>query len=293
MKGKLRFSLIGPGRLGQAVARRLCEAGYEIDAVIGRDLDRAGSAARFIGTVGRESTDLAAAGASDLVLLAVPDDALSSTAARLINEKFIRPDAVLVHFSGIHCADIMQTEAASTTSVGVLSIHPLQSFADPQRGYRALAGTPCAIEGSAQLLPLAERLVADLGGTPFRLTSEKKVLYHAAACITSNYLVTLVAAAEKVLAACDFSGDDARRLLGPLLQTTARNVAEVGPADALTGPIARGDAQTVSKHLAALGEQSPATKALYQFLGKMTIEVAKEKGTLTGTSAEELKRLFD
>lgn len=287
----MRFSLIGPGRVGQAVARRLREAGYELEAVVGRSLERAGEAARFIGAAGRESTELADAGDSGLVLLAVPDDALADTAGRLIGGEIIRPGTVLVHFSGIHRADVLLS-GASAARFDALSIHPLQSFADPRRGYAALAGTPCAIECAPHLAALAERIVADLGGNPFRLASRHKALYHAAACITSNYLVTLVAAAEKVLAGCDFSADESRRLLGPLLQTTARNIAEVGPSDALTGPIARGDLQTVREHLHALVEHAPAQVDLYRFLGRLTIEEGVKKGTLCDSAAEELRTLL-
>ncbi len=288
----MRFSLIGPGRLGQAVARRLREAGHEIEAVIGRDLGRAAEAARFIGSSGRETTDLGAVGGSDLVLLAVPDDALAEVAGCLLNEKRLRVDTVLVHFSGIHCADIL-LDQAGPAEAGVLSIHPLQTFADPQRGYEALPGTPCAIEGHPHLMDLAGRIVDALGGIPFHLSSDHKTLYHAAACITSNYLVTLVATAEKLLAGCGFSGEEARRLLGPLLQTTARNVAEVGPAEALTGPIARGDTQTVDKHLQALQSLAPEQEGLYSLLGRLTIEVGLEKGTLSDKAAQALRKRFD
>ncbi|NIQ93220.1 MAG: DUF2520 domain-containing protein [Desulfuromonadales bacterium] len=288
----MRFSLIGPGRLGQAVARRLYEAGHEIEAVIGRDLGRAAEAARFIGASGREATDLGAVGESELVLLAVPDDALADVAGCLLNEKLGRTDTVLVHFSGIHCADIL-LEQAGSAEAGVLSIHPLQTFADPRRGYAALPGTPCAIEGNQHLMDMAERVVEALGGIPFHLESDRKALYHAAACITSNYLVTLVATAEKLLAGCGFSGAEARRLLGPLLQTTARNVAEVGPADALTGPIARGDTQTVDKHLQALSLLAPEQGELYRLLGRLTIEVGLEKGTLSDEAAQALRKRLD
>lgn len=290
----MHLSLIGPGRLGQAVARRLCEAGYAIEAVIGRDGKRAAEAARFIGAFGRESTDFAAAAGSEVVLLAVPDDALAATAARLIDEKVVGPGSVLAHFSGIHRADILLGETdRGETGIDVLSIHPLQTFADPQRGYVALPGTPCAVEGQRRLLPLAEKIVADLGGTPFRLASEHKALYHAAACIASNYLVTLAAASEEVLAGCGLSAGETRKLLGPLLQTTAGNIAEVGPTRALTGPIARGDTRTVARHLDALSEHVPAQAELYRLLGRMTIQVGLQKGTLDAAAAQELGKLLD
>jgi len=292
-KDKMSFSLIGPGRVGQSIARRLLEAGYVAEAVVGRKQEYAADAALFIGAAGRESTDIADAGESDLVLLAVPDDVLRTVGGRLLSGKNVRPDSVLIHFSGIHCADVLTADVSGSPN-DALSIHPLQSFADRQRGYEALAGTPFAIEGSPNLLPLAERIVKDLKGIPFPLASEHKALYHAAACVTSNYLATLIASAEKMLASCDFSADEARRLLGPMLQTTARNIAEIGPAEALTGPIARGDAQTVARHLQGLdGQKKPAEAELYRFLGRLTIDVGMKKGTLSGPESEKLRKLLE
>lgn len=259
------------------------------DAVIGRDPARAEEAADFIGAAGRGSTCLGDACDSDLVLLAVPDNALGTIARQLAETQRLHPQAVLIHFSGIHPASILRDQGDSSR-FGALSIHPLQSFADPERGYRALDGVPCAIEGDEHLLALAQNIAQDLGGVAFTLKSDQKALYHAAACIASNYLVTLVDAAEKVLGACNFSADEARRLLGPLLQTTARNIAETGATAALTGPIARGDTRTVHRHLQDLDAKLPEQARLYRLLGQLTVDVAKQKGTLSATAAQELER---
>ncbi|MEJ2199390.1 MAG: DUF2520 domain-containing protein, partial [Desulfuromonadaceae bacterium] len=246
---KPRIVLIGPGRLGQAVTCLLAEAGYPIVAVISRNLERAVTAARFVGNRAAGTSDFSRAKEGDIVLLALPDDLLAETALRLRENDYLAPDAVLIHFSGLHPAAILNQ--GSAPAVGALSLHPLQTFADAVSGLRNLPGTPFAVEGDKTLLPLGYSLVEAMGGTPFRLDSEQKPLYHAAACVASNYLVTLAAASGQILAACGFSEEEALKLLLPLIHGTIRNLTTLGPQQALTGPIARGDVQTVASHLQA------------------------------------------
>lgn len=287
---KRKIVLIGPGRLGQAVTRLLGESDHDIRAVISRDVDRAVSAARFIGRPGIGTTDLAAAADGEVVLLALPDDHLESMAALLRREGHLAQGAVLIHFSGLHPAACLLGEDAPT--VEALSIHPLQTFADAVMGIQNLPGTPCTIEGTEHLMPLAKELVEDIGGTAVRIRSETKPLYHAAACVASNYLVTLVATARQILAACGFDEDEALHLLIPLLRGTGRNLAALGPERALTGPIARGDDRTVALHLKALAQQPADLQEIYRVMGTKTVEVALRKGTLDETGAKRILALL-
>lgn len=286
-----RIALVGPGRIGQAVTRLLHEAGHRIVAVLSRDQQRAVAAARFIGERQAATTDPAALADADLVLLALPDDQLGAMAARLRAEERLRPGTVLIHFSGLHPAAILLGEEGPP--LGALAIHPLQTFADAVVGVRNLPGTPCAIEGAADLLPLAEELVTDLGGRPFPVASAHKALYHAAACVASNYLVTLTNAACELLGDCGYDREAAFRLLSPLLRGTLDNLVTLGPVAALTGPISRGDIRTVAKHLQALANQDPGLQDLYRVMGQGTIKVAGEKGTLDEVGAEKLRKLLD
>jgi predicted short-subunit dehydrogenase-like oxidoreductase (DUF2520 family) len=286
---KKRMVLIGPGRAGQSVARLLHEAGHEFKAVISRDPVRAATAARFIGAPGAGTTDLSRARAGEIVLIAIPDDHIEEMAATLRREGYLAPGAILIHFSGILPAAIMQDEEGSPRA---LSIHPLQTFADAVIGVHTLPGSPFAVEGDEALLPLAEKLVSDMGGTPFRIASIRKPLYHAAACVASNYLVTIIVAARQIMSACGFSDEEAFHLLAPLLRGTGKNLAALGPEQALTGPIARGDVKTVAAHLQALTELDPELQEIYRVLGRKTVEVARKKGTLDQEKAEEILRIL-
>jgi predicted short-subunit dehydrogenase-like oxidoreductase (DUF2520 family) len=273
------------------VARLLAEAGHEIRAIIGRDGSRAAAAARFVGCPGIGTTDIARVREGELVLIALPDDQIGEMAARLRRQGNLAAGTVLVHFSGIHPAAILLGEEGPL--LHALAIHPLQSFADAVMGVRELPGSPCSVEGEEELLPLAEALVTDIGGTPFRLAAEHKALYHAAACVASNYLVTLIDTASEIMAACGFGRDDAFRLLVPLLRGTGKSLSVLGPVQALTGPIARGDLRTVRKHLQALAELPPDIREIYRVLGRRTVAVAKRRGTLEAGKAEEILALLE
>lgn len=287
---KQRIVLIGPGRLGQAVTALLAEAGHSVRAVIGRDAARALAAARFVGSRDAATTDLARAVQGNVVLLAVPDDALAATASGLRREGRLAEGAVLIHFSGLHPAAILN--AGEGPQVRALSLHPLQTFADAVAGVRNLPGTPFSVEGDEDLLAFGEQLVRDMGGSPFRIRGEQKPLYHAAACVASNYLVTLADLSGRILAGCGFAEEEAVKLLKPLLQGTIRNLTALDPPRALTGPIARGDVGTVARHLEALAELPDNVREIYRLLGRETVELALKKGSLDVERAGALRELL-
>jgi predicted short-subunit dehydrogenase-like oxidoreductase (DUF2520 family) len=286
---KRSMVLIGPGRAGQAIARLLHEAGHEFKAVISRDPVRAAAAARFIGVPGAGTTDLSRAREGELVFIAIPDDHIEEMAATLRREEYLAPGAILIHFSGILPAAILQDKEGSPRA---LSMHPLQTFADSVLGIRSLPGCPFAVEGDESLLPLAEELVSDMGGTPFRIPTNRKPLYHAAASVASNYMVTVIVVARQIMSACGFSEEEAFHLLTPLLRGTGKNLGALSPEQALTGPIARGDVTTIASHLKALTDLDPDIQEIYRVLGRKTVEVARKKGTLDREKAEEILRIL-
>ncbi len=287
---KPKLVLIGPGRLGQAVTTLLAEAGYPVAAVISRDIDRAISAARFIGNRDAGTTDFSRARDGDIVLLALPDDFLAEGALQLRQKGWLAPDAVLIHFSGRHPAAILNQ--GSATPVRAMSLHPLQTIANAVAGLRNLPGTPFSVEGEDALIPLGEALVEAMGGHPFRIRSEQKPLYHTAACVASNYLITLAATAAEIMAACGIPENESLKMLIPLLNGTGRNLITFGPEQALTGPIARGDVQTVASHLEALSKLPNELGDIYRVMGKKTVKLALQKGSLGERKAEVILELL-
>jgi len=283
---KPSVALIGPGKLGCSVARRLQDAGYPFAAVISRDLSRAQEACDFVGCEPNlASVQLSDAGKAQIILLAVPDDQLEAQAKALQSCAHLSAEQTLVHFSGLHPAALMRQK---TSASQLLSIHPLLPFANRQLAVEKLSGCPCALEGDSVALALGEQLITDIGGKPFAIASDKKALYHASACIASNYLVTLLGTARDLLGQCGIDPEQAIPLLLPLVQASLDNTGQLGPEAGLTGPIVRGDRGTVQQHLRALAEAAPELLSLYRLLGEKTLELAVKSGRLPEEQAKNL-----
>ena len=202
---------------------------------------------------------------AEVALLCVPDAAITDACAAIATA--VPPLRFVGHVSGATPLDALAP--ARERGAEVFSLHPLQTLPD---GGANLTGSACAVSGSsAAALQLAEGLAGRLGMRPFEVPEDRRAAYHAAASIASNLLVALEESAAELL---DRSGiEDARELLAPLVLRTAANWAERGP-EALTGPIARGDAATVGRHLAALRDSAPELLPLYEALANRATELA-------------------
>ena len=286
-----RFALIGPGRVGSAIARALFEKGYQPVAIIGRNSQTAREACSFIGCdVGLATTDLYAAAPAELILLAVPDDQIAAVARQIHIKQIAKPDCVLLHFSGVHPAAIMRQPQGQTF---LFSLHPLLPFADRQQAYERLNLVPYFGEGDVTAYPVAESLCNALGGQLQFISSQMKHLYHAAACLASNYLVTLIAEASSLLEECGIDPARAETCLLPLLESTVHNIATCGTKKGLTGPIVRGDLGTLTAHLQALEISPTGLLDLYCLLGSRTVLLAEGSGRLCAHEAEKIRMLFN
>lgn len=254
-------SLVGPGRAGTAVAAALVARGWDVVAVAGRSVDAA-SVARAAARFGAPARDVADAGrGADVVVVATPDTVIADAAARL--GPGLRRGALVVHLSGACTLDELHKLRLARPDVEVGSLHPLQSFPSPEVGVRRLPGSWCAVDGSASV----ERLAVALGMRPFRVEEGSRAAYHAAAVVASNHLVALVAQAARLV---ESVGVPSAALL-PLARASLDNVALLGPERALTGPVARGDVDTVRRHLEAL---PPAERRAYRALADQARRLA-------------------
>lgn len=266
------INIIGPGRLGQSLARLAMDSGqYQIGGVLARSESSAAKALDFIGAgqVCLQLTDLAAA---DLWLLAVPDSAIAEVAQQLAAAKVVKTGDVVFHASGALEAKILAPLQAQGASIA--SLHPAFSFADPVRAVATFAGTPCAIEGDAAACEMLNSFAQAIGGVPFALAEGGKVAYHAALSMAANYLVTLADLSLQTAHQAGIAPEMANRLVLGLMQQTFNNIQALGPASALTGPIARGDAATVAQHLAVL---PVSHQAAYRAMGLATVALAGER----------------
>lgn len=251
------FALVGPGRAGTTVATALVARGLRCVAIAGRAPDApstVAAAARLdaravaVTEVGRvDGID------TELVIIATPDAEIAGTAAALA--PVVAPATLVVHLSGACTLGELDKLTTARPDVFVGSLHPLQSLPSVDVGVQRLPGSWCAVDGH----PGVERLALSLGLRPFRVAPDRRVTYHAAATIASNHLVALLAQAARVAAD---AGVPAEALV-PLVRATVDNVDALGPAAALTGPVARGDADTVARHLDALpDDEQRAYRAL-------------------------------
>jgi len=285
-----RFALIGPGRVGSAITRALFENGYQPVAVIGRSLHPTREACTFIGCdISLATTDLHAANAADLLLLAVPDDQIAAVAGQL--QRIANPDrgTVLIHISGVHAAAVMRQPKSGML---LFSVHPLLPFADRRQAFERLHLAPYIGEGDEAAYPQAAALCAALGGRLESIPTAMKPRYHAAACLAANYFVTLMAEAANLLRQCGIEHSRAETLMLPLLQSTLDNVTACGTRQGLTGPIVRGDIGTLSAHLLAL-QQQPELRDLYCRLGCRTALLAQDSGRLKSDSAAAIISLLE
>ncbi len=278
-----RLGFIGAGVTGHAFARCLHGAGYPVVAVASRAFASAQALADRLDGCRALPEAQAVVDAADLVFITTPDDAIEQVAAALR----WRPGVWVVHTSGAASLDVLEPARQRGASVG--SIHPLQAFANIEQAVASISGSTFALEGDGALLACLKEMAATLEGRWVHLRTEDKVLYHAAAVMASNYLVTLTKAAEDLWERFGEGSASASRALLLLLEGTVRNLREIGLPDCLTGPIARGDVGTVRKHIAALEASAPDLLPAYRELGLLTIPIAVAKGRIGEAEAERLR----
>ena len=287
---KPTVSLIGPGRLGTALAIALDTAGYEIVSLVGRSHRKMRAAARNLDAplpllVTKE---LEKGPVGDLIIVAVPDDQIAAVGEGLARIQANRFPTVF-HTSGALSSKVFASLAANGWHTG--SIHPLASVSDPVAGVEALRNAYWCVEGDATATRVAKRLVSDLGAQSFSLKSEDKPLYHAAAVMTSGNVTALFDVALEMLERCGVSRRRGQRMLLPLLESNTLNLSRSAPEEALTGTFARGDLATVRLHLSALkGKHLDEALQLYRLLGKRSMELVKDQ--INAETAGEIDRLL-
>jgi len=289
---KSRIAIVGPGRVGQSVGKMLCVAGYPVRAVVGRDIASTRTGASFIGAELTATIHLERCCAADAVLITVPDDALCSVIEALTHID-LHPGKLLIHCSGLHTTRIFAPLEPEARDIHTLSLHPLQTFASPEAGYAALPGSFCSLQGDKFAIERGYAMAEDLGCRAFEIDAEHKIHYHAAACMVSNYVTTLIDAAAELCADISGADDIFPAAFEPLLEAAVRNSIEVGTRQALTGPIVRGDIGTLAAHVRKIQSSNPDLFPLYRVLARQTLEVALKAGRLEQHSAAQMRNILD
>jgi len=278
----LAVGLIGAGRAGTAMATALARAGHRVVAASAvSDASRSRIAASLPGVPVLQPEQVVER--ADLVLLTVPDDALAGLVAGLAATGVPLEGRLIAHASGRHGLAVLDPMVAKGALP--LALHPVMTFTGRREDVAKMAGISWGVTAPDALRPVAEVLVVEMGGEPVFIDEDKRGIYHAALASAANHLVTLVVQAADMLGAAGVP--DPPRMLGPLLTTSLENSLALGSA-ALTGPVARGDAETVAAHIAAVKATAPEALAAYLALARLTADLALAARTLTADDAERL-----
>ncbi len=267
------LAIIGAGRVGRALGRRLRELGWKIGAIVTRSDASARRAVRFIGA------GKACAGmtrqilASRVILIATPDDHIAVVAEDLarIGEEELRGRVVL-HMSGAMDSAVLTPVQQWGAKIG--SMHPLQSFSGV--AVPSLEGKVFTLEGETQAVRVARRIARALGGSPVLISGSKKLLYHAAAAMAAGHVLAVEEAATQLLLSLGMKRSEAIRALLPLSRQVLENFERLGPRAAWTGPLSRGDHKVVRAHLNALRESPNEFMDAYEALNRLAARVLSQ-----------------
>jgi predicted short-subunit dehydrogenase-like oxidoreductase (DUF2520 family) len=263
MAVKPRIAIVGPGRLGSALALELRRAGYLISEIVSGDSRASHRKARALASKVQATWNATGARLdADVIWFCVPDREIARAAGRLA-EVVDWQGKTGLHSSGALASDELRRLRARGAAVA--SVHPLMTFV--AGSVPSLQGMPFALEGDPSALRVARRIVRDLGAEAFSISKNRKMVYHAWGAFASPLLIALLVTAEKVARSAGLSNQEARRRMLPIVRQTLANYAKLGPAGAFSGPIVRGDAQVVRQHLKEL-KQVPEARAVYLALAR-------------------------
>lgn len=287
--GKDTVAILGLGKVGTAIGYLLKRVGYPVVAVASRSPSSLNQGVAYTG--GKPCARFSdAASLAECIFITTTDDAIVSTCETITKEGAVKQGQKVIHMSGAGGLDLLH--AARAAGASVASIHPLQSFADVEGAINNIPGSTFGITTQDPIMDWAIQVVKDLGGISFFIREEDKPLYHAAACMASNYLTTLLSAVEDIYQFLGLSQEVAVQAFWPLVRGTLRNIEMKGTVSALTGPVSRGDIGTIRKHLQAFQDKLPTYLHAYCVMGILAADLGLKKKTLSEEDAEAIKKLL-
>ncbi|MBP1917861.1 putative short-subunit dehydrogenase-like oxidoreductase (DUF2520 family) [Youngiibacter multivorans] len=260
----LEIGFIGAGKVGKALGLYFKAHGLNVSGFCSRTEKSAVEAAVLTSSIAyrtlRELAD-----SSDIIFITVPDQALAEVdreAALMLDGYEVKPETFWFHVSGAHSSKILEGIRKAGCETG--SMHPLQSFGEPYGSAERLERSWFTLEGTDKAVLIAQSLLDKTNGKHFRIEAENKPLFHAGASVVSNFMVTLLESGISLFEAAGMDRADIFQAIEPLIESALSNIREKGTIDALTGPIVRGDYDTVSVHLKAIGDKMPSELEFYR-----------------------------
>lgn len=286
----MRLGFIGAGKVGTALGIYFKEKGFDISGYYSRTKDSCIQSA--IRTESHYYSNLQQlVEASDILFITTSDDQIENVAKQLCEAYCLKPGKLIIHTSGALPSTIIDTVKAF--GCFTYSMHPLQAFANVDKSVSDLSNTYFCIEGDEEKISILEDILLTCKNAYFKVSPEQKTLYHASACMLSNYMVTLIHNSLIFLESTQLDTSTAFKAMLPLVNSTIQNVLELGTKGALTGPISRGDIATVKKQFEAISSFSKDQLALYSCMSKETLKLAMLTTLKDNPTADKLAQLIE
>lgn len=286
----LKVNFIGCGRLGKTLAFLLKQTGQvKIQHIVNKNYVNAEKAAAFIGE-GRACQNIKQLEPADIYFITTPDHVISNLCNDLLQHNKLNKNNIVVHCSGLFSSELLQPAIKYGCFVG--SLHPSNSFADPDISIPNFKNTYCTFEGHEQTYKVISPLIEKAGGIVLKISKDKKALYHAAGVFSANYLVTLFHVATECYQHAGLDTETAKAMTAKLMQNTLTNITSLNSAQkALTGPLSRGDIQTIQKHMESLHSETNFAH-LYQLMAKHTLPLTTHSDLLKDQLSDIIDSFF-
>ena len=284
------LNIIGCGKVGRTLGRLWADAGvFSINDVLNRSLPSAEAAVKFMGA-GKAVEDLRTMSPAETYLIATPDAAILPCSEALAESGLLGGGEIVFHCSGALASREMT--AVQKLGVRVASIHPVKTFTDPMLDIETFAGTYCGAEGDVEALGVLSPAFERIGGRVFSIDPGNKTLYHAASVIVCNYLTALMEWGIQTYAKAGVPRETATEIIKPIVRQTVENIFQLGTVRALTGPIARGDGEVVSRQLVAIQQWNKDYGELYRLLGSIALELSRLQGNASSDNLATLAKIL-
>jgi predicted short-subunit dehydrogenase-like oxidoreductase (DUF2520 family) len=286
-----KLNIIGCGNVGKTLGFLWNKNKvFEIGNILNSTFNSSTKAVEFIKT-GTPISSLDKMQSADIFLISPPDDKILICCQKLINSKILKPGNIVFICSG--SIPSCELNIPKEKSVYSGSIHPIKSFADHNISIDTFSGTFCAAEGDKEAIKILTDAFQKIDGKVLTINPKFKTLYHSATVIVCNYLTALLEFGAQTFIKSGIDRETAFKIMKPLVRGTTSNIFKFGTTKALTGPIARGDFNIVSKQLKAQNEWSIDYGNLYKELGKITLKLSKMQGTASEDEILALTKIFN
>lgn len=284
------LNIIGCGKVGKTLGRLWQQAGvFRLGGILNRTQASSEAAVTFL-QAGKAVTHMTELPPADVFLLGCADNHLADCCTELVESGLLQVGNIVFHCSGALSSALL--EPARAIGAHIASVHPVKSFADPARAVQDFAGTFCGVEGDAAALDVLQTAFGNIGARCFALNAEHKTLYHTASVIACNYLVALQEVSLQTFEQAGVERELAMQILEPIVQGTVGNIFRLGTAQALTGPIARGDHTVVARQVEALDAWRGDYADLYRVLGQAAVGLSEQQGHAQKADLHTINRLL-